>query len=95
MMPWGHVMQVARVKGKSTGWISFFFDLCLEQADHTLAGVKLVNNVQSPLPIIEADAYRCTQLMYNLVTNAMKRLGLLVLSRIQSRAPHLRQQVQA
>ncbi|CAJ1368663.1 unnamed protein product, partial [Effrenium voratum] len=35
-------------------------------------GVKLINEVTKPLPVIEADAYRCTQLMYNLVANAVK-----------------------
>ena len=37
-------------------------------------GVKLINEVTKPLPVIEADAYRCTQLMYNLVANAVKLL---------------------
>jgi len=35
-------------------------------------GVQLINNIQDPLPMIEADAYRCTQLLYNLITNAIK-----------------------
>ncbi|CAE7029436.1 arcB [Symbiodinium natans] len=39
-------------------------------------GVQIINNVKEPLPIIEADAYRCTQLVYNLITNAMKHLGI-------------------
>jgi len=33
--------------------------------------VQLVNDVQA-LPIIEADAHKCTQVFYNLVTNACK-----------------------
>ena len=41
-----------------------------------LPGVQLINNIQDPLPMIEADAYRCTQLLYNLITNAIKPLGL-------------------
>ncbi|CAE8626789.1 unnamed protein product [Polarella glacialis] len=35
-------------------------------------GVKLVNAVKEPLPLIAADAYRLTQLIYNLVSNALK-----------------------
>ncbi|CAE7793241.1 arcB, partial [Symbiodinium necroappetens] len=35
-------------------------------------GVQLINNIHDTLPIIEADAYRCTQLLYNLITNAIK-----------------------
>jgi len=35
-------------------------------------GVVLISNVPENLPIIEADAHRCTQLLYNLVTNALK-----------------------
>ena len=31
------------------------------------------------MPIIEADAYRVTQVIYNLVTNAIKSLGESVL----------------
>lgn len=38
-------------------------------------GVKLVNDVTTPLPIIVADAHRITQLIYNLVTNAIKFFG--------------------
>lgn len=38
----------------------------------TLRGVKLINSVSKTLPVIEADAYRCTQLMYNLISNAIK-----------------------
>merc|ERR1719323_2254611 len=34
--------------------------------------VKLVNLVPDDLPIIEADSHRCTQMLYNLVTNALK-----------------------
>eukprot|EP00930_Biecheleria_cincta_P039996 TRINITY_DN27442_c0_g1_i1.p1 TRINITY_DN27442_c0_g1~~TRINITY_DN27442_c0_g1_i1.p1 ORF type:complete len:2290 (+),score=499.19 TRINITY_DN27442_c0_g1_i1:44-6913(+) len=34
--------------------------------------VKLVNNVPENLPIIEADAHRCLQMLYNLVVNAFK-----------------------
>jgi len=44
-----------------------------EVGSHSLSpGVKLVNDVTSPLPIIVADAHRITQLIYNLVTNAIK-----------------------
>ncbi|CAJ1386399.1 unnamed protein product [Effrenium voratum] len=35
-------------------------------------GVKLINSVNKTLPVIEADAYRCTQLMFNLISNAIK-----------------------
>lgn len=34
--------------------------------------VQLINNVPDQLPIIEADANRCLQMLYNLVTNAFK-----------------------
>jgi len=34
--------------------------------------VKLTKKVPNDLPIIEADAHRCTQMLYNLVTNALK-----------------------
>lgn len=34
--------------------------------------VKLINGVGNNLPIIEGDAHKCTQLIYNLVTNACK-----------------------
>eukprot|EP00927_Polykrikos_kofoidii_P021762 TRINITY_DN20509_c0_g1_i3.p1 TRINITY_DN20509_c0_g1~~TRINITY_DN20509_c0_g1_i3.p1 ORF type:complete len:2831 (-),score=586.96 TRINITY_DN20509_c0_g1_i3:233-7462(-) len=35
--------------------------------------VTLVNNIRNtPLPIIEADVHRCTQVFYNLVANALK-----------------------
>jgi len=34
--------------------------------------VQLFNKVPSDLPIIEADAHRCTQMLYNLITNALK-----------------------
>ena len=34
--------------------------------------VKIVNALSQPLPIIEADAYRCTQLFFNLISNAVK-----------------------
>jgi len=44
-----------------------------EVGSHSLSpGVKLVNAVTTPLPIIVADAHRITQLIYNLVTNAIK-----------------------
>lgn len=36
------------------------------------SAVKLVKQVPPNLPIIEADAHRCTQMLYNLVTNALK-----------------------
>ena len=35
-------------------------------------GVTLVNRVKGPLPVIEGDAFRLTQLFYNLVSNALK-----------------------
>lgn len=35
-------------------------------------GVTLVNRVKGPLPVIEGDAFRITQLFYNLVSNALK-----------------------
>lgn len=35
-------------------------------------GVELINNVKEPVRTIEADAHRCIQLIYNLVTNALK-----------------------
>lgn len=34
--------------------------------------VELINSVPSELPIIEADAHRCMQMLYNLVSNALK-----------------------
>ncbi|CAE7250330.1 rpfC [Symbiodinium pilosum] len=34
--------------------------------------VKIVNAISQPLPVIEADAYRCTQLFFNLISNAVK-----------------------
>ncbi|CAE7230554.1 luxQ [Symbiodinium natans] len=34
--------------------------------------VKIINTLVEPLPVIEADAYRCTQLLYSLVSNAIK-----------------------
>lgn len=44
-----------------------------EVGSHSLSpGVKLLNNLTQPMPIIEADAYRVTQVIYNLVTNAIK-----------------------
>eukprot|EP00438_Fugacium_kawagutii_P034387 Skav207722 [mRNA] locus=scaffold362:13363:20808:- [translate_table: standard] len=44
-----------------------------EVRSHALSpGVKLQNLVTQPLPVIVADAYRVTQVIYNLVTNAMK-----------------------
>jgi len=35
-------------------------------------GVTLVNRVKGPVPVIEGDAFRITQLFYNLVSNALK-----------------------
>lgn len=35
-------------------------------------GVTLVNEVQGPLPMIEGDAFRITQLFFNLIANALK-----------------------
>lgn len=34
--------------------------------------IQLINQIRSPLPLIEADEHRCTQLFYNLVANAVK-----------------------
>mmetsp|Transcript_87229 Transcript_87229/g.241935 ORF Transcript_87229/g.241935 Transcript_87229/m.241935 type:complete len:1428 (-) Transcript_87229:90-4373(-) len=44
--------------------------------------VKLINEVSEDLPIIVADAYKCTQVFYNIVTNACKftRQGKIVIS---------------
>jgi len=36
------------------------------------SAVKIVKKLPSNLPIIEADAHRCNQMLYNLVTNALK-----------------------
>ena len=35
-------------------------------------GVTLVNEVQAPVPMIEGDAFRITQLFFNLIANALK-----------------------
>ncbi|CAK9098629.1 Hybrid signal transduction histidine kinase D [Durusdinium trenchii] len=44
-----------------------------EVGSHALSpGVHLINEVFAPLPVIEADRYRVTQMLYNLVTNAIK-----------------------
>ncbi|CAK0837077.1 unnamed protein product [Prorocentrum cordatum] len=50
--------------------------LCQNSADRhgkklVKEGVTLMNHV-TELPVITADPYRCTQLVYNLVTNALK-----------------------
>jgi hypothetical protein len=34
--------------------------------------VQLINAMPASLPVIQADAHRCTQLVYNLITNALK-----------------------
>lgn len=34
--------------------------------------VELVSTIADDLPVIEADAHRCTQMLYNLITNALK-----------------------
>uniref|UniRef100_A0A7S4T8R6 histidine kinase n=1 Tax=Alexandrium monilatum TaxID=311494 RepID=A0A7S4T8R6_9DINO len=45
----------------------------VDKAGHALLkpGVELRNQLQ-PMPIIEADAHRCTQVFYNIITNACK-----------------------
>uniref|UniRef100_A0A7S4V013 histidine kinase n=1 Tax=Alexandrium monilatum TaxID=311494 RepID=A0A7S4V013_9DINO len=46
----------------------------VDKAGHPVqkSTVQLFNKVPNDLPIIEADAHRCTQMLYNLITNALK-----------------------
>jgi len=46
----------------------------VDKAGHPVqkSTVQLFNKVPTDLPIIEADAHRCTQMLYNLITNALK-----------------------
>jgi PAS domain S-box-containing protein len=51
-----------------------FCDQAVDKYGHPVkkSGVRLINAVSAQLPVIEADANRCAQLIFNLVDNALK-----------------------